>query len=717
MARQSLNGSWSAWTDIKLADKFYSPEFAAPVEHCLTVPGSWQTHPGLEQHSGSMLYRTSFDWQPEEGMVYRLQFSRSFYLTTVWLNGKRLGQHEGYFQQFGWEVDKELHPGENVVAVRVDAPPPGKSWRDTITGVFGEWDCKPDVVNPGGIWGDVSLISTRRGFIGPVQVDNRLTAWNSAQVTVRTRLTWQGQRTVLGAEISMVPRNFNGKSHAGQQTMEVQPGENDLELRLTVPEPKLWWTWDQGYPSLYDLTFTLRDQAGMEIESYKTHLGIRTVEWKDWKFYLNGRRQFLRGASYGPPSFFPATVDVERLSEDVNLAVTANLNCLRVYGHVARPEFYRICAEKGVLLWQDFPLDKRYDHEITATALRQVRDMVVHLRNETAICFWCCHNEPHALPSSVGKRRRPAQLRMLNTTARSSRPTWNKDVLDPRLRAAVQLEDQSRPVFAHSGVFGFLRGGSATHHYWGWNTPDYRSLLWLRRLFPRTLRLVTEYGSQSWPLDHELLKNLGEDSWPDLDWALVERDYLLDKQQLDSHVRPEDYDNLYEYALATQSYQAELLQFYHETLRKAKYSPCGGAMLFYLVDASPLISWSLLDYRRQPKLAYEVTKRAMCPVQVMVDWPKAEFHPGEVWQSSIYVVNDLHRPLIALGLTWQLLDSVGTVVVRERRIADAEPDAVTKVAILNILVPETLGDYRLELQLETAGKEKIQNYYHLKVCE
>ncbi len=716
MERQSLNGAWSAWRDLSLADQFYDPEFAVMPEYDLTVPGNWQAHSGLDEHTGSMLYRTTFAWQAQEGMIYRLLFMGSFYLTTVWLNGKRLGQHEGYFQEFGWDISKELRPGENVLAVRVDAPPPGKSWRDTVTGIFGEWDCKPDSVNPGGIWGDVFLIATRRGSMDPVQIETRLTAWNSAQITVKTKLNWQGQRTALQAELGMTPRNFSGKSHSGQYTLEVQPGENDLELRLTMPEPKLWWTWDQGYPHLYDFAFVLRDQDGMEVEGYKTHLGIRTVEWKNWQFYLNGRRMFLRGASYGPTSFFLAGVGAEHLLQDVNLAVGANLNCLRVYSHVARPEFYRICAEKGVLLWQDFPLDKRYDHQITATALRQVRDMVVHLRNQTAICFWCCHNEPHALPNSV-VRRRSAQLRVLDTTARSARPTWNKDVLDPRLRAAIQLEDQSRPVFAHSGVFGFLRGGSATHHYWGWNTPDYRTVLWLRRLFPRTLRLVTEYGAQSWPLDSEMLQCLNEAAWPEVNWTQAERDYLLDKQQLDTQVRPEDYANADEYVLATQEYQAELLQFYHETLRKAKYHPCGGAMLFYLADACPLVSWSLLDYRRQPKLAYEVTKRAMRPVQVMVDWPKAEYHPGEQWQSAVYVVNDLHRPLIALGLTWQLLAPDGTVVAKERRIADAEPDAVTRVAMLSFTVPDQLGDCKLELQLETPGKEKIHNHYHLKVCE
>ena len=53
----------------------------------------------------------------------------------------------------------------------------------------------------------------------------------------------------------------------------------------------------------------------------------------------------------------------------------------RVHNHVAHPDFYRLCAEAGLAVWQDFPLDKKYERNITGVALRQIRAMVGTLRN------------------------------------------------------------------------------------------------------------------------------------------------------------------------------------------------------------------------------------------------------------------------------------------------------------------------------------------------
>lgn len=720
MPKYNLSGQWQAWTSSAVEESFFLPEFSQAPEHFLAVPGHWQLTPELADYQGSVFYRTTFDWEPAlTWPVTRICLGGAFYLTTVWLNGQLLGKHDGYFMPVSWEVRPEqLRSKDNVLAIRVDCPPPTASWRDIIIGVYGDWDCKPPKINPGGIWGQVELVETFRGYLEDLQIEAKLTAWHAAQVKIQSTFVWRSVASQVKALVEITPRNFVGKGITQEFSLAVQPGTNQLDLKLSLPDPKLWWTWDQGQPNLYDVVLRLTDEQGSEVDSQSTHLGVREPSWKNWQFSLNGRRMFLRGANYGPTSFYPATVATADLERDVKLLAEANLNLVRVHNHVALPEFYRLCAEAGIAVWQDFPLDKKFDRSITGVALRQIRAMVTTLRNEPAVCFWSCHNEPYA-PAEQQRGGASGYGAFLSNLLTNMRPSWNKDILDPRLQEAVLQLDQSRPVIPHSGVFGLLRGGSATHHYFGWTTPSYRSLAVLSRLFPRLIRLVNEYGAQALPNDPKFLAELTKNggAWPELDWNTIEQRFLVDIQLLQQRVPIEDYADIASYAEATQRYQAELLQFYHEFLRRHKYQPCGGAVLFHFVDAMPLVSWSILDCKRQPKLAYQVTRRAMQPVQVMIDWPKAYFSSGDQWTTPVFVVNDLPRPLPAMGLTWQL--KLGDqLLVRGRGVAEAAADAVARLAAITIPIPDDINRaccLTLELALTLPDNRTITNQYNIHV--
>lgn len=716
MLKHDLGGLWQAWTDISLADEFYGQDFAAEPEYLLQIPGHWQTESELSEHKGSVLYRTTFEWQPTHTWpVSRLCIGGAFYHLSAWLNGQPLAEHDGYFEPISWELRPEqLQTGHNVLAIRVDCPPEGTSWRDIVIGIYGEWERKPASVNPGGIWGEVFIGETFRGYLQHLHVESRLTAWNSAQIRTKAEFVWRSIACRAKAVLHISPRNFTGKAVSQEYELSVQSGINQIDLKLSLPEPKLWWTWDQGHPHLYDVTLQLFDEQEDEVDILTSTLGIRELEWKDWQFILNGRRLFLRGANYGPTSFYPSTVSRETLKQDVKMLTEANLNFVRIYNHVALPEFYLLCAEAGLAVWQDFPLNKKYDRNITGVALRQIRTMVKLLRNEPAICFWSCHNEPFV--TARNEKSSTGFLAKVKRVIASVRPGWNKDVLDPRLREAILQLDQSRPVMANSGVYGFLRGGSATHHYFGWDTTEYRSLTVLNRFFPRAVRLVNEYGAQSLPLDADFLAELATfGDWPTMDWAQIQAQYLGAIDKLHQHVPPADYKDLTSYALATQRYQAELLQFYHEFLRLQKYKSCAGAVLFYFADAVPQISCALLDASRQPKLAYYATQRAMRPLQVMINWPKKAYRPGDSWRSPIYIVNDLARPFSAMGLSWQLLDGEH-VLIRERAVVDAEADAVTQSGELEIIVPEGFkGELKLEIELSLPTGERIENFYTIHV--
>src|SRR5213592_4334149 len=101
------------------------------------------------------------------------------------------------------------------------------------------------------------------------------------------------------------------------------------------------------------------------------------------------------------------------LARDVQLALDANLDLLRVHAHVSRPELYAAADHAGLLLWQDFPLQWGYARGVRRQAVRQARAMVDMLGHHPSIANWCAHNEPLALDFQPGDDLEPLAVTRL----------------------------------------------------------------------------------------------------------------------------------------------------------------------------------------------------------------------------------------------------------------------------------------------------------------
>ncbi len=109
------------------------------------------------------------------------------------------------------------------------------------------------------------------------------------------------------------------------------------------------------------------------------------------------------------------------------------------------------------------------------------------------------------------------------------------------------------------------------------------------------------------------------------------------------------------YLRMSQDYQAEVLKHATELFRRRKYSPTGGTFAFMLNDPAPAISWSVVDWRRRPKAAFEVLKTAMAPVLVCAEYPEESYEAGAALSLPLFVVNDLARDLGEVSWSWELL--------------------------------------------------------------
>lgn len=670
MQRVCLSGLWRATDQVGLQARAGRTDFTDAGWVPISVPGHWRDTPEWRFHSGKLLYRRTFDLPGPvaPGTAARLRLDGVFYYTKIWLNGRFVGEQEGYFMPHVHDVSRWLTVGENVLLLEVDSPDEANRLKKRqITGIWGHWDCREPGFNPGGIWRDVWLEFYPAGLLpGHLRVDAAPQALPAPPGTPPNppRLVGEGEPLPATVKVSLefqaaaegtmewtaeaLPETFAGAAASAAGTLHYRRGLGRLQAEIRLHDCRLWWSWDHGAPDLYRLRLTLRPAGGGEPLALERCFGVREVRMANWHLHLNGRRVFLRGTNYPPPDIRIAGCTRPDYARDLALVREAGMNTVRVHAHVDRPELYEEADRQGILLWQDFPLQWRYDLSIIPEARRQVREMVHLLGSHPSVVIWCCHNEPIRLLETD----HPSAGHFLGVLASLFLPNRNRFMLDAALGRAVRQADGTRPVWESSGEWGILAGGTDTHPYWGWYIGGLDDFDRVTALRPRIMRLVSEYGSQSFPAAENVARIAGG-TWPDLDWEELDHRYMLQPVLMERRVPRHRYGSLAEYAAATHAYQALVLRRYTERLRMHKYRPCGGALQFMFSDCSPGVSWALADYWRGLKPAYAAAQHAFRPVQIMAPWPRARWRRGVLVQHPVHLVNDTYRQLRG-NWTWQV---------------------------------------------------------------
>ena len=89
------------------------------------------------------------------------------------------------------------------------------------------------------------------------------------------------------------------------------------------------------------------------------------------------------------------------MRRDIELAVDAGLDVLRVHGHIAPRPLYDAADELGMLLLQDFPLQWGYARSVRSQAVDQARAAVDQLGHHPSIVSVDAHNDPAAVAIGI----------------------------------------------------------------------------------------------------------------------------------------------------------------------------------------------------------------------------------------------------------------------------------------------------------------------------
>src|ERR1041384_1277877 len=249
------------------------------------------------------------------------------------------------------------------------------------------WDWGPRFVTSG-IWRPVFIEAWDDARIADLHLVTREVRSGIADVTAEVEVVAR-----INADATIVVDNLTTGTMAAQRKVHVTPVTNRFPINIAIPHPRLWWPNGLGAHPLY--TFKARLLIdGKSNDEMSARTGLRTLELKQqsddagesFTFLVNGVPVFAKGGNWIPADSFPSRITKEKYRQLLESVRDTNMNMLRVWGGgiYERDDFYELCDEMGILVWQDFMFGCSLypaDEAFVDTVRQEAVDNVKRLRN------------------------------------------------------------------------------------------------------------------------------------------------------------------------------------------------------------------------------------------------------------------------------------------------------------------------------------------------
>jgi beta-glucuronidase len=360
----------------------------------IAVPASWndQFEDGRD-YLGDAWYQTRFDLPRGFDATHqqiRLRFGSVNYIAEAWLNGARLGLHEGGHLPFEFDVTAHLQREHNALVVHVngelafDRVPPGNIAPELTVAKEEKFPASAfDFFPFCGIHRPVLLYAISRDALDDVMVTTDLA---DTRGIVRVRV-------VRAAHDSSVRATLTG--HGAHITTETSGDE----IELNVPNAALW---SCESPNLYDLTIELA-RGGVVVDRYTLTVGIRTIRVTSDALLLNGKPIYLKG--FGRHEDFP--INGRGLAPAVNVKDFAlmqwiNANSFRTSHYPYSEQQMDLADRLGILVIDEtsavglFFADEGLARRLELCR-QMTRDLIVRDKNHASVIAWSVANEPNSV--------------------------------------------------------------------------------------------------------------------------------------------------------------------------------------------------------------------------------------------------------------------------------------------------------------------------------
>ncbi|ERT02499.1 hypothetical protein HMPREF1624_00798 [Sporothrix schenckii ATCC 58251] len=494
------------------------------------------------------------------------------------------------------------------------------------------WDWGP-AVNTSGPWKPVYLevYETRIDrLVVRQQVSDDLTA---ATISIQGRV-----ETVAKAQQD-VHLHVSDPSGASLQSHTLQTAaDGSFATTVTVDTPQLWYPHMYGDQPLYTVSASvaLSDAASPQ-DSTRTsrRIGLRRLRLlqhplkeaagTSFVFEVNNIRLFCGGSCWIPGDFMLPRMTRQRYRDWIQLAKDGHQSMIRVWGGgiVESDDFYDLCDEAGMLVWQDFLFacgNYPASGDFLDSVRREAEQQVVRVGHHASLALWAGNNEDYMVAERWGW-----DLDMSDETGPWDQTNFPaREIYERVLPAIVETLGGDVPYWRSSPYGGAFSNDTTvgdTHIWDVWHGKmsayqDYKSY---------TSRFVSEFGFESCASLATMERGI-----------TVPAERHAQSRLFDIHDKGPGHARRYpmymgenfrfrmnpfrDFVYCTQFLQAEALRYAYNCWRRAFRGPgeehCAGVLVWQLNDIWPGTSWALVDVDRRPKPAYYITKRALAPAVV-----------------------------------------------------------------------------------------------------
>lgn len=758
----SLDGDWLFIPDYQLGDKekAVSPASDDETWHIMSVPDFWtpiriwlhgETMPsprGNQPKGVSDTYyqqetdrcenytfdyrRTGAAWYrqwlelPEEvtGKRMVLMFDAVSKTAEVYVNGSLVATHVGMFSEIKADVTDYMHPGRNLIALKVTRDIQGATAQTSdamenyYSSVRKEVDDNKDDAqankailtdiphgfygdNPAGIWQPVKLTVS-----DPLKIEDIFIkpALDGASFDITVKNNGLGKRKNFALKVDIVDGQNGDVLFSGvlMDKLSLASGEDrKYSCDIDGLRPKLW---EPATPNLYDFRFAIVEREGVSDEITVTS-GFRTFEAReDGFFYLNGRRYWLRGGNHIPFALRPNDKDLA--DRFMRLMREGNINSTRTHTTPWNELWMSAADRNGIavsfegtwswLMIHSTPIPDQGVLNLWADEWLQVMDKY---KNHPSLFFWTINNEMKFYDLDADKERAEKKFRIIS------------DVVG-RMRA----QDPTRPISFDSnytrrnGLNRFGQDFMATvddgdiddnHAYYNWY--DFSIFRFFNGEFQK------QFKTEGRPLISQEMST----GYPNAETGHPTRSYQLIHQNPFSLIGYEAYDWADPASfLKVQSFITGELA---EALRRTGDQLSGIMHFAYM-------TWfrQCYDSRNiKPWPTYYALKRALQPVLVSAELWGRNYYAGEKLPLRVYVVNDDERgqDLPATVLHWNISDPSGRELVSGKTDFPVVGYYGRKYIEPDIKLPSDLPmdkmNVKLSLILTENGEERSRNEYDL----
>ena len=645
MIRQSLNSGWkfqqenkTEWTRAKVPG----------CVHLDLLDNSMIPDPFFGTNEKDIQWVSDKDWayrlifHPDPELLNRdkiiLTFNGLDTYAKVFLNGDKIIEANNMFHPWSSDVTALLKNGENELLVHFASPInkvlPSLESKDYILPADNDqikntspytrkapyhygWDWGPSFATSG-IWRSVELVGKGIWTIESAHISQEKISIQRAELTLEMCVD---SSTNTNAELTIAD-DRSGTDIV--QTIPLTEGQNRLTQSIVVNSPELWWPVGHGEQNLYEFQIGLRSQGCQHRLTKRVGLRDFKVQQKKDKhgtsfaFIVNGKPIFSKGANWIPADSFTTRLKKEDYRRLLGSAVRANMNTLRVWGGgIYEPdEFYDLCDEMGILVWQDFMFACSLypgNKEFLESVEKEARYQVDRLKDHPSIILWCGNNEIAWAWHNWGwKEKYPETVysQDYNKLFHELLPSVCRE-LDPS-----RLYWPSSPGDGHSLPATGQNYGSGDNHFWDvWHGgKDFQA-------FDDNIgRFMSEFGMQSFP-DLKTVDSFCENKDKDLNSDVIKshQKASLGNGNVVKYVemyfpKPKDFDS---FVMTTQIMAGQAIKSAVEAHRRSM-PYCMGSLYWQLNDCWPVASWSSLDYDGNWKALHYLAADFFSPILISV---------------------------------------------------------------------------------------------------